>query len=423
MAELSSRAEQVFGDVLALLRERMPEGRGEALAEFSRQYLASIPDDDLSLYRTEDLYGAVLAHWNFLRVRAADEVKVRVYNPQHDVHGWQSTHTIVEVACDDMPFLVDSVRMAMDRRELTVHLLIHPVMQIVRDAERTAERALAAGEEVDGVVAEAVMHFEVDRQSTPEVLSDLEDEVRAVLTDVIHAVADWRQMRARLEAVMSELGTNPPPLPAEMLAEGLEFLSWVDNNHFTFLGYEEMDLGGDEDDLTLTVREGTALGVLRGDMGVSNAFAQLTPEIRRKAMEPQLLVVTKSNSRSRVHRPSHMDYVGVKRFDADGKVIGEHRFLGLYTSVAYNRVPRDIPLLRDKVRRVMERAGFPGNSHAAKALINILDNFPRDELFQLEADAIHDTAMGILHLQERRRIRLFAHRDRFGRFYSCSTLR
>jgi len=420
MADPSVRGQQLVEDVLAMLHQRMPDQRGAVLEEFVRQYLAGVSDEDLAVFRTADLYGAAVAHWNFLRTRAPGEMRIRVYNPRHDAHGWQSTHTIVEVSCDDMPFLVDSVRMAMDRLQLTVHLLIHPVMRIRRGPGGEAVEALPAGAAGgDGAVTEAVMHFEVDRQTSDERLDAIEQEVRSVLDDVRAAVEDWMPMRRNLEEVLTALHANPPPLPRETIEEGTEFLQWVDNDHFTFLGYEALDLIAHGDELELRVRDGSGLGVLRGDSGASSAFAQLPPELRRIALEPELLVTTKSNTRSRVHRPSHMDYIGVKQFDAAGNVVGERRFLGLYTSAAYNRVPRDIPLLRDKVRRVLERAGYPGNSHAAKALINILDNFPRDELFQLSAEELYQTAMGILHLQERRRIRLFIHRDRFGRFYSC----
>ncbi len=417
MAELSARGQQICDDVLGILRQRMPAERGAVLEGFVRRYLAGVSEEDLAVFRTEDLYGAAVAHWNFLLTREPGEDRIRVYNPRHDTHGWQSTHTIVEVVCDDMPFLVDSVRMAMDRLDLTVHLLIHPVVHVRRDAAGTALEVVP--ETGDDTLTEAVMHFEVDRQATDAGLAAIETEVQSVLVDVRRAVEDWSIMRERLQAVLAELDGSPPPLARDALEEGREFLQWVDSNHFTFLGYEELDLVESDGDLALQIREGSGLGVLRDESGSSSAFAQLTPEMRRIALEPELLVITKSNSRSRVHRPSHMDYIGVKRFDADGRVVGERRFLGLYTSAAYNRVPRDIPLLRDKVRRVIERAGYPANSHATKALVNILDNFPRDELFQFTADELFETAVGILHLQERRRIRLFVHRDRFGRFYSC----
>jgi glutamate dehydrogenase len=420
MRELSVRGQQAYEDVLRVLGQRMPAERGEALSGFVRRYLAEISDEDLAVFRADDLYGAAVAHWNFLHTRAPGQALVRAYNPRHDTHGWQSTHTIVEVVVDDMPFLVDSVCMAMDRLDLTLHLIIHPVVQMRRNEKGEALGVLDEDcADAAEAVTEAVMHFEVDRQSGDEGLAHIEHEVRSVLEEVGRSVQDWRTMRARLEEVIADLDAAPPPLSREEVEEGREFLKWVDNNHFTFLGFEDLDLVASDGDLQLMVREGSGLGVLRDDSGVSVAFAQLTPEMRQVALEPELLVITKSNTRSRVHRPSHMDYIGVKRFGADGQVVGERRFLGLYTSAAYNRVPRDIPLLRDKVRRVSERAGYPANSHATKALMHILDNFPRDELFQLNVEELYETSIGILHLQERRRIRLFVHRDRFGRFYSC----
>ena len=426
MAESISRTEQITNDVIEMLHARMPDDRVDVLSRFVAQYLLGVSEEDLCEFRTANLYGACVAHWNFAHQRDAGEVRVRAYNPQFDAHGWESTHTVVEVVCDDMPFLVDSVRMAMERRGLTVHLLIHPVMRVVRDADGLAHGVApksvdaAAGEPANGnVVAEAIMHFEVDRQGSNERLLEIESDVRAVLDDVGRAVADWRGMRSQLQQIIEQLHASPPALAQGQASEALEFLRWVDNNHFTFLGYESLDLVSDGEDLQLLVREDSGLGLLRGDCGASAAFAHLTPALRRLALEPQLLVLSKSNTRSTVHRPSYLDYIGVKQFDENGNVTGERRFLGLYTSAAYNRVPRDIPLLREKVERIITLGGYDSNSHAAKAIVNILDNFPRDEMFQLDESDLYETTMGILHLQERRRIRLFIHRDKFARFYSC----
>ena len=408
-------------NVTALVRERIQEPGRALMERFARLYLEGVSDEDLVGFAASDLYGATVAHWRFLTQREAGETKVRVYNPQHDSHGWHSTHTIVEVVCDDMPFLVDSVRMALDRRQLTVHLLIHPVLHFVRDASGQVTDLVSGNgrDRSDGGITEAVMHFEVDRQSGDAALDDIEQNVRAVLSDVFHAVQDWRAMRAALKDSIAGLDSQSLPFDEQTIAETREFLTWVDNNHFTFLGYQELDLSGDEDDLKLTARSGTGLGILRGEEGESRGFSALPIEIRRLALKPELLILTKANRISTVHRPSHLDYIGIKCFDDQGVVVSERRFLGLYTSAAYNRVPADIPLLRSRVERLLTRAGYPPNSHAEKALVNILDNFPRDELFQLDEDALYETVIGILHLQERRRIRLFIHREPFARFFSC----
>ena len=412
---------ELIDAVLAEVRQHVPGAQRSVVEEFVAQYYARTAFEDLADSDVTNLYGAALAHWNFLRTRTPGTPKLRVYNPQLEQHGWQSTHTIIEVVTDDMPFLVDSVRMALNRRGLTTHLVIHPVMQLRRDDAGRVVDVLASGVREDGSLTEAVMHLEVDRQTDQEIHDGILAEIEAVLRDVSAAVEDWLPMREKLDAIISELKTNPPPVNARELEEGLAFLEWMSADHFTYLGYREYELVEVDGEEQMRAITESALGVRRDRSGgdLSQSFASLPPEIRRQAGEPTLLLITKANVRATVHRPSYLDHVGIKRFDAEGKVIGERRFLGLYTVGAYSRRPRAIPLLREKVARVISHAGYPHGSHAAKALINILETFPRDLLFQISDDELYATAMGILHLQERQRIRLFIHRDPFGRSYSC----
>ena len=414
--------DEIIEQVLAIIGEKLSD-EARVLAEaFVRQYYGGTAAEDLSEREPADLYGAALGQLNFLRQRAAGARRVRVFNPQLDQHGWQSTHTIVEVCCDDMPFLVDSIRMALNRRGLTIHLIVHPVMRLRRDADGRVVAVLERDEEGDDdTFTEAVMHFEVDRQAEREVLEEMQAEIEDVLRDVAAAVTDWPAMRERMTAVLAALRESPPPLPESELSEGAAFLEWLLDNHFTLLGYRDYALETIDGEDVLRAIGGSSLGVLRAtDSGdVSKSFIALSAEVRALARQRTLLVVTKANSRSTVHRPGYLDYVGVKCFDADGNVVGEHRFLGLYTSVAYNSHPRNIPLLRNKVDEIVRRAGYLPNSHAGKALLNILETYPRDELFLQPAEELYKAALGILHLQERQRIRLFVHRDIYGRYYSC----
>ncbi len=420
MADSMTPYTSVLANIIRLLEERMPEEQANQLRDYISEYYEGIAAEDLADIDAADLYGAALAHWGFLKHREAGEDKVRVYNPVQDEHGWQSTHTIVEVVCDDMPFLVDSVHMALDRCELTVHLLIHPVMYVQRDDQGNAKQAFAkASRASDGARAEAVMHFEVDRQTSADAFASIDADVRKVLAQVHCAVEDWPTLQGQLKDTIAGLESSPPPLPAAEVSESLDFLRWVGDNHFTFLGCIDYELHDNGDELSLIAVTDSGYGVLRHDTGVSEGFSRLSPEVQQLALSPELLILTKANNRSQIHRPGYMDYIGVKRISPEGKVVGERRFIGLYTSAAYNRVPRDIPLLSGKVQRLLTRSGYLPNSHAAKAIINIVDNFPRDELFQLSDDELLATVTGILHLQERRKIRLFIHKDRFARFYSC----
>ena len=410
-----SGVDSIIESVLKLVRERVPPTQKAAAEHFARPYYAGTAVEDLKDRSIVDLYGATLSHFNFAHQRRPGKPKVRVYNPVQPQHGWRSTHSIVEVVSDDMPFLVDSVRMALNRRSLTTHLVIHPVMSVHRDVE-----GILTGPEGGEAITEAIIHVEVDRQTEEGVLDEIATEIRSVLGDVRAAVEDWQPMQDRLRSVLAELESRPPPLDESELARGRAFLDWIGDNHFTFLGYREYELLGEEGEERLRSLGGSGLGLLReAESRESAAFASLSPEVRRLAREPHLLIITKANARATVHRPGYLDYIGVKKFDEEGRVSGERRFLGLYTSAAYNQVPQAIPLLREKVARVMERATYPPNSHAAKALLNILETFPRDLLFQVSDDELFETGMGILHLQERQRIRLFVHRDRVGRFVSC----
>ena len=407
-------------EVTALARER---GGGEDLdlvLAFITGYYAGVSPDDLAERKADDLYGAAVAHLNLARRRAPGEPKIRVYNPRIEQHGWQSTHTIVEIVTDDMPFLVDSVRMVLNRRGYTSHLVVHPVMRFHRGEEGRIDAIRPVDEAGEGSVVEAVIRIEADRQTEQEVLDAMAAEVRSALDDVRATVEDWGGMREALRRTIADLQSPPPPVDREELEEVCAFLEWIEDNHFTFLGFGAFRVESAAGRDRLAPEPGTGLGLLRDDGGhASEASSNLPRRRGRDGKHPELLAITRADVRSTVHRPGYLDSIGIRQLDAEGRVRGEHRFLGLYTSTAYNRVPRDIPLLRRKAAEVLRRAGYPPNSHAAKALQNIVDTFPRELLFQIPAGELFETSIGILHLQERQRIRLFVHPDRFGRFYSC----
>ena len=228
-------------------------------------------------------------------------------------------------------------------------------------------------------------------------------------------------MRAEVHEAIAELEQSPPPIPEPELEEARALLQWMHDDHFTFLGYREYEIRTEGGEDVLASVDGTGLGILRvkDEQPHSLSFSKLTPEVRRLAREKTLLNLTKANSRATVHRPAYLDYVGVKRFDESGEVRSERRFLGLFTHTVYSASPWEIPLLRRKVESVLERSGLLPGSHDHKALIEILETYPRDELFQITNDELLEVALGILHLGERRRVRLFVRRDVFGRFLSC----
>src|ERR687898_184520 len=322
---------------------------------------------------------------------------------------------------DDRPFLVDSARMEINRQGYGIHLMIHPMIKVRRDPERRLVEVLPHDSVDEDAISESVMHVEVDRQTEPEILEHLRGHLERVLGDVLAAVEDWPQMRERVQSIVSGLEENAPPVGEDELEEANAFLEWLHDDNFTFLGYREYDLFAQDGEDALRAVPESGLGILRENSSetTSHSFARLSPEAKKLARAPHLLNLTKANSRSTVHRPSYLDYVGVKKFDAEGEVTGERRFLGLYTFSAYSASALEIPLVRRKVKGVLEQASFPEGSHNEKDLMEILETYPRDELFQISEEELFEISMGILHLQERQRVRLFVRRDTYGRFFSC----
>jgi glutamate dehydrogenase len=400
---------------VAHVRERLPAPEANDVERFVRAYYAGAAPEDLAEF---DLYGAALAHWHFLQRRRPGKPKVHAYTPSLEEHGWQSTHSVVEIVTDDMPFLVDSVAMALTRQGSAIHAFVHPIVKVRRDDEG---RLLGLQSwEADGL-AESLIHVEIDRHAEQALLDELTVNLQRVLADVQAAVEDWPAIRDQVRVIVAELDERPLPVAPDELADAKELLEWMADDHFTFLGYREYELHMQDGEDVLSSVPGSGLGILRESerKPVSHSFARLSPEARRLAHAPTLLNLTKANSRATVHRPAYLDYVGLKRFDERGAVCGECRFLGLYTHTAYSTTPWEIPVLRRKAGRVVERSGFVAGSHDYKALVEILETYPRDELFQIEEDELFEIALGILHLGERRRVRLFVRRDAFGRFLSC----
>jgi glutamate dehydrogenase len=409
---------ELIDSVCERVRERLPDALAGACESFVRQYYHWVPAEDLAERTALDLYGAAVAHWNLAQKRPPGTTKIHVYNPDFDQHGWSSPHTVIEIVSDDMPFIVDSVTMELARQGYAIDLVIHPVIRVRRDAHGQLSQVLEPGAPAKDAIAESILHAEVVREPDPAELKKLRRDVERVLQEVDAAVEDWQAMRERAREVAEALGHHPPAaIERRELEETKAFLAWLTEDNFTFLGYREYALEQRGDQTGLSVISGSGLGILRKPPATD--FKPLGPKALRLAQAHHVLVLTKANSRSHVHRPAYLDYVGVKRFDGDGNVVGERRFLGLYTTAAYKASPRDIPMLRSKFTAVLERSGFPPDSHDAKALVDFLESYPRDALFQTDTDELFDTAMRVLGLGERQKVRLFVRHDPLDRFIAC----
>ncbi|MCL4709873.1 MAG: NAD-glutamate dehydrogenase [Pseudorhodoplanes sp.] len=392
-------------------------GRAGPLAQgFVPRLFSRAAPEDLVGYEPEELAVLGAQAWDFLQVRRPGHPKIRFVSPQPPKGATRLNGiSVIEIVNDDMPFLVDSVMAALAESGLSIRLVAHPVLGAQRDASG-ALTALSEGAPPDGALRESFIHVHVERIEDELRRTVIVQELELVLADVRVAVADWRAMLARVGGVIEELRTNPPPLPAEEIAESIQFLEWLVAENFTFLGVRDHVLSPQTD--SFDACHETGLGILR-DRSRGASRQLMSPEIRAVLDEPRALFVTKSASRSRVHRRVFMDYVGVKRYDAQGRAVGEFRILGLFTSTAYTRSTRSIPFVRRKIDAVLARAGFSPAGHSGKALLNTLETYPRDELFQLDQETLYRFAMTILQLEERPRVRVLVHRDRYDRFVSA----
>ncbi|MDF2146374.1 NAD-glutamate dehydrogenase [Knoellia sp. p5-6-4] len=425
---MSASLEQSRDQLLHAAAELGAHAGGEGLETFLQGYYRHVATEDLLARAPEDLLGAATHHQELAKTRPIGTVNVEVFNPEVEEQGWASGHTVVQIVTDDMPFLVDSVTAELGRMGRTVHLIVHPLIVVRRNAAGELEEIIGRGTRdsgVDlgpeggfGVVRESWMHIEVDRESHAEEREEIAANLRRVLSDVREAVEDWPKMRAKCSEVADALRASPPVgIPEGEVEQTRRLLDWLADNHFTFLGYREYRLGREDGTDVLTAVQGSGLGLLRYDS--SPEGVRLSEQASVVAREPKLLIVTKANSRATVHRSTYLDYVGIKTFDEQGEVTGEKRFLGLFTSTAYTESVTRIPVLQDKINAIFERTGFATDSHSGKDLLEVLETYPRDELFQADQDELHDNATAVLHLQERRKTRLFLRKDEFGRFMSC----
>ncbi|WP_150142351.1 NAD-glutamate dehydrogenase [Candidatus Enterovibrio escicola] len=382
----------------------------------AKRILAPISDDDLQERNESDLYGAVISLWHHLNTFEQSKIFVKVFNPTLSGEGWQSTHTIVEILTPDAPFLVDSVRMALGRLDITTHLMLNGPQHVVKDSKGNV--VAIGGEEGE---CQTVFHIEIDRMSSKEEMNELEKELTETLTDVALVVNDWVPMREKVKSLITALKQDKLPVDKERQEETIEFLQWICEHNFTFMGYQYYVLIAIKGDHILKPSDEVGLGLAKKlDLArLSIKLSDMPESARATALRKELLIINKGSSKSLVHRPAYVDYIGIKRFDKKGNVIGEYRFHGLYASSAYNQSTNSIPVLRNKVQRILEVSGYYKGSHSWKELANIIENFPRDELFQSTETEMLNIGMGIVQVQDRDMLRIFVRRDPFGRFFSC----
>jgi glutamate dehydrogenase len=392
-------------------------GLSTAADSFLRQIADDAVADDMGALTATDLAGLAHGFWSWTAQRRASAQDIRLYSAMA-ADGAALDRDILEICSPDMPFLVDSVMGEIGAQGIQVLAMFHPIVETVRDEDGVRG--------ADGMgIKESMIQVHLPQLSASR-RDAVMTGVREVLADVRVSVLDFNAMKRRMQESLRDLAGAKTRAPDDEISEAISFLKWVDQDHFVYLGARSYDypLANDRSlaDGEPVIREDLNLGILRDPMRTVlrriNEPSVLSEKVRAYLEEPTPLIVAKSNLRSRVHRRGVADYIGIKRYDGDGNVVGEDRFIGLFTSEAYDQMARDVPLLRRKVERVIARSGYKQGSHSDKALRNIVENYPRDELFQIDDEDLYRIALGVQHLMDRPRTRIFVRRDRFDRFFS-----
>lgn len=402
--------------------QKLPATELEPVKALARRFFNHYPLEELVGRRLDDVFGALYQWWRFIQEYDGVEPKLHLFNPSITDDGWVCPHTLLVVLQKDMPFLVDSIRIELNRRNIAIYSLKSTVLSLQRNAQHRwvsfADEGAVAGEPFH---KESLIVMEISAHTNPEEMAAISTSLRGVLREVECVVRDYQPMRAAALALEQNLMYAHKAPAASAVQESRAFLHWLTEDKFTFLGYAEYEFHEIDGKKTLVEMPAQRLGIF----SLRNASSQSTPHLAmdhfnegmaRFHLVPQVITFSKSSNRARVHRHAYSDYVIVKRFNTDGDVIGEARFIGLYTSPVYTMNTREIPLISTKVAHLIERTGLDENSHDGKNFRQLIETFPRSELFLSSGTELYETLTGILRINERAMVRLFMRRDPFGKF-------
>ncbi|HJS27533.1 MAG TPA: NAD-glutamate dehydrogenase domain-containing protein, partial [Actinomycetota bacterium] len=407
------------GRVSELIDARIPKDRAEIVRAFANAFTRRLSPDDLAERSPEELLGIVLGAFELADSRPQDEVAVRVFDPTPATDGYSSVGTVIEISAPDAPFLLDSVNEELEARELAVRHVIHPVVGTERDRRGRLTKIVHVRETSS---RESVMHFELDRVLPADEREKLAKAIRAVLRDVRLAVRDFDEMQTAARRMLDIAWDGVVLYSDGEVAETVAFLEWLLDLNFVFLGYREYELVDLPEGRALTTVEGSGLGILSKSDWSSYAepvlLDTIEPNLRARIEGGDQLIYSKTNRESTVHRRARMDYIGVRRVSDDGRIVGEARLIGLFTSKAYMEPASKTPLLHRKLNQILEAEDLFEGSHDYKAVVSIFESFPKDELFAASPEELRGQVMGLLHLQESQHVRLFVRRDLYGRSVS-----
>jgi len=407
------------------------------LDHFIYNYYRPLHQEIAGTISDADLAGMVLHHFTLLTAYDGKNPQLTILNPIAEEQHFHSSHTIIQMVAYDRPFLVDTLLMTLEAQGIDVHRTYNTIINVQRDDAGTITQIDNASESATSHMS--LIHCEIAYQDSDE-LAALHQLLLDKVDTLDTVVGDWEQMHTRLLDIKAELLQKPLPEVFYSHQEIQDFLDWILDDHFIFLGYREYRLeggnhiavndktdgnkkgGADKDvDLDLFAIGNSGLGLLRGaeEDKLSTSFSKLPKVLKQLLTEPRVLMLSKSSRVSPVHRPVYMDFLGIHKFDDNGKLVGEYRFIGLLTSQAYQLSVQQVPLLREKANKIMAMAELPRDGHAYHKMMYVINTLPRDDLFQASVEELYPIVSGISQLQDKKSLRLFSRIDPYQRFVSC----
>lgn len=421
MRNQSQQKQAAISKLCQAIGTKFDQDYSQQRQDLAKLYFAeSIPKEFLQCSQ-EHLLGSISSLWKHIYQRQADEDKVFIYHPSLAKHGWASPHTVIDIICKDRPFMVSSITNALVLLGYSIHITTHPVLAIERGPKGQITSISPFSGDPEELHLEAVMRFEIDHIIEPKEIETMHKRLLEVMNDVRLVVDDWHPMRNIMLGLIDQFDAQKLPIEDYIKAENMAFLRWAKDNNFTFMGYRYYELQQQQNECFVVPDSTSGLGLFRADYSSTQQLqpSQLSPYQAELAKQQQMLVITKSTSRSSVQRPVKFDYLGVKQFDKHGHVIGEHRFFGLYSSAAYIAKVSDIPILRHKVIEIKQGIHVLPTSHKGKSLEHILNHYPRDEMLQAPTPELLPIVQGIVETHERNNLRLFIRTDKYGRFVTA----
>ena len=391
----------------------------ENFVSFIREFYLQNQSRDFSNYSLEELYDAAFLSFNFFTTRKPGESKIRICNPVKEKDGFESIYSFLEIINDDKPFLVDSIVAHLDKIGVRIKNIIHPICLVLRDKNG---KLISIGEDKNSK-QESIIQLQLDRITSVDDAKMLQENISKILETVNLVVSDWKDMVAMAKKSQSQIDNAKKLVKnSKELTEIKDFISWLIDGNFIFLGVKEFDIKEiKKGEYNLVEVKNSGFGVFRSN------YADFKPQVLNSSFDevcesvknPFVIEILKSRYRSSIHRVSNAERIRVQKISADGKVVGEYRFIGLFTSSAYNDSPSLIPLVKNKIAQVIEDSDFIKGSYNYKELISTLESYPRDELFQTSAADLLDIATGIVAICGRSQVRFFQRKDKFSRFVSC----